>query len=180
MVEFRFRTERLVLREWRDADIRLLDRMNADPEVMRFIGPARSHDQNVKSIRDFQAMQAEFGFTCWAVEFQPSDELIGYCGFHPGAAGTPVEGEVEIAWRFVRDAWGKGFAREAAMECLAWAVTNLPSRSIWSKTVPANKRSWRLMRRIGMQYQSGSDFDHPALAAGDPLRRHVLYRIDPG
>jgi hypothetical protein len=29
-----------------------------------------------------------------------------------------------------------------------------------------------------MRYVEGGDFDHPALAAGDSLRRHVLYRID--
>jgi len=31
------------------------------------------------------------------------------------------------------------------------------------------------MEKIGMSYVS--DFDHPQLAEGHPLRRHVLYRI---
>ena len=44
-------------------------------------------------------------------------------------------------------------------------------------TVPTNLRSRAVMERIGMVYAQGEDFDHPALPAGDPLRRHVLYRI---
>jgi hypothetical protein len=34
------------------------------------------------------------------------------------------------------------------------------------------------MERIGMTRDPADDFDHPRLAEGDPLRRHVLYRID--
>lgn len=64
------------------------------------------------------------------------------------------------------------------MASLDWAFPNLRPETIWSKTVPANKRSWGLMQRIGMKYVEGGDFDHPDLAEGDPLRRHVLYRID--
>ena len=45
-------------------------------------------------------------------------------------------------------------------------------------TVPANTRSWGLMERIGMARVTDGDFDHPNLAPGDPLRRHILYRID--
>jgi hypothetical protein len=32
------------------------------------------------------------------------------------------------------------------------------------------------MQRIGMTRTEADDFDHPALPAGHPLRRHVLYR----
>jgi ribosomal-protein-alanine N-acetyltransferase len=33
------------------------------------------------------------------------------------------------------------------------------------------------MLRLGMTRDPSDDFDHPAIAEGDPLRRHVLYRI---
>jgi hypothetical protein len=32
------------------------------------------------------------------------------------------------------------------------------------------------MRRLGMTHDPADDFDHPRLAAGHRLRRHVLYR----
>ena len=44
-------------------------------------------------------------------------------------------------------------------------------------TVPANARSRRVLERIGMTRDPADDFDHPRLAADDPLRRHLLYRL---
>lgn len=43
-------------------------------------------------------------------------------------------------------------------------------------TVPANVRSWGLMERLGMERMRELDFEHPALAEGDPLRPHIVYR----
>jgi len=47
-----------------------------------------------------------------------------------------------------------------------------------SFTVPANVRSRAVMERLGMTHDPTDDFDHPRLPEGDPLRRHVLYRLD--
>jgi hypothetical protein len=44
-------------------------------------------------------------------------------------------------------------------------------------TTLANTRSWGLMERLGMVRHPDEDFDHPDLAEGDPLRPHILYRI---
>jgi ribosomal-protein-alanine N-acetyltransferase len=44
-------------------------------------------------------------------------------------------------------------------------------------TVPANRRSWQWMERLGMTRDSAEDFDHPRFAEGHPLCRHVLYRL---
>ena len=46
-----------------------------------------------------------------------------------------------------------------------------------SFTATCNKNSMRLMEKIGMTHQPADDFLHPALADGDPLKPHVLYRI---
>jgi len=34
------------------------------------------------------------------------------------------------------------------------------------------------MERLGMTRDPEEDFDHPAVPDGDPLKRHMLYRID--
>ena len=43
--------------------------------------------------------------------------------------------------------------------------------------MPANVRSRAVMERIGMTHDPADDFDHPNIAVGSPLRRHVLYRL---
>ena len=88
-----------------------------------------------------------------------------------------IEGEIEIGWRLTCETWGQGYAREAAAATLAWAWSNLDAPSIAAITVPANRRSWGLMERLGMRRVVDGDFDHPDLAEGDPLRRHLTYRI---
>ena len=84
---------------------------------------------------------------------------------------------VEIGWRLERASWGKGFATEAGRECLRFAFESLVLEEVVSFTVPLNRRSRAVMARLGMSHDAAGDFDHPGLAAGHPLRRHVLYRL---
>ena len=46
--------------------------------------------------------------------------------------------------------------------------------------LPQNLPSRRVMEKLGMRHDPRNDFDHPRLAEGHPLRRHVLYRIKSG
>ena len=108
-------------------------------------------------------------------ELKADGRFIGYCGMLP--PHDPFV-EIEIGWRLAHADWGKGYAREGAEACLDWAWHELDAASVIAVTVPANKRSWGLMVRLGMTRDPGEDFDHPALPEGDPLRRHVLYRIN--
>jgi ribosomal-protein-alanine N-acetyltransferase len=48
---------------------------------------------------------------------------------------------------------------------------------IVSFTARRNDRSIAVMERIGMRRDPADDFDHPRVAAGNPLRPHVLYRV---
>ena len=84
---------------------------------------------------------------------------------------------VEVGWRLARDAWGFGYASEAARAAVAVGFDEVGFDEIVSFTATGNVRSMRVMERIGMTHDPADDFDHPALAEGSPLRRHVLYRI---
>ncbi|WP_080427597.1 GNAT family N-acetyltransferase [Burkholderia ubonensis] len=107
----------------------------------------------------------------------PCNELlIGLCGrHHEKWDGHPLAPCVEIAWRQARAAWGHGYMNEAASCVLADGFQRIGLADIFAWTTDANLRSQRLMQRIGMQRQPMRDFDHPALAGGHPLRRHVVY-----
>lgn len=171
-------TRRLILRGWREADRQPLQAICSDAQVMEFIGPAWSRKDCGHFIGGQQEIQQDHGCSIWAVERKADGALIGCCGIKPGPEGTPVADMPDLGWRLASQAWGQGYAREAAMSTIAWGFENLPDAAIWAKTVPANARSRGLMMRLGMDYVEGGDFDHPALCAGDPLRRHVVYRIN--
>lgn len=106
---------------------------------------------------------------------QADASFIGFCGLKPGKA--PIEHEIEIGWRLARDVWGQGFASEAAQASLDWGWAKLAVPSIAAITVPANRRSWSLMERLGMTRFPDEEFDHPDVPDSSPLKRHILYRI---
>lgn len=169
-------TDRLVLRRWREEDCAPFHRMGQDAEVMRYIGPPTSED-DCRAVMARQNTFAEsFGRCFWAMERRRDGAFMGFCGVKPGPDRTPIAGQPEIGWRLSRDSWGHGYATEAARAVLLeeWRRGTTQVSAI---TVPRNVRSRAVMERLGMIRDEQGDFDHPALAPGDPLRRHVLYRI---
>ena len=76
----------------------------------------------------------------------------------------------------MRQAWGKGYATQAAQLALAYGLATLRLAEIACFTTSANARSRRLMEWLAMRRDAGDDFDHPA-APGHPQQPHVLYRL---
>jgi RimJ/RimL family protein N-acetyltransferase len=83
---------------------------------------------------------------------------------------------VEIGWRLAARFWGKGFASEAAQAALAAGFERIGLSEIVSFTAVTNARSRAVMERLCLR-NTHSDFEHPALPEGHPLRLHCLYRI---
>ena len=176
VVEFRLATERLVLRSWRAEDRTPFGAICADPQVMATLGPVLDRTQSDALIDRVTAMEAAHGHTFWALERAEDAALIGWCGVIRGDAG-PVAGKAEIGWRLARQAWGHGYASEAARAAADWLFANLDDPAAWAITHVGNQRSRAVMARLGMVRHPDLDFDHPKLAADDPLLRHVTYSL---
>lgn len=170
------RTDRLVLRGWRDSDRDGLAAMNADPRVAEHLPGPMTREQSDALFDRVVANFGTRGFDVFAVEISGTGEFAGFVGLTVPrfeAAFTPC---VEIGWRLAPAHWGRGYATEAARASLAFGFETLGLVEIVSFTVPANVRSRRVMERIGMTHDPRDDFDHPLLHEGHALRRHVLYR----
>jgi ribosomal-protein-alanine N-acetyltransferase len=172
-----FCTARLVLRHWRDEDREPWADMGADPEVMEHF-PARLSRADSDAFVDRVGDDLERrGWGLWAVEERESGRFLGFTGLNVPGFEAPFLPAVEIGWRLRRDAWGHGYASEAARGVLAVAFDDLELDGLVSFTATTNVRSQAVMRRIGMTTDPAEDFDHPAIAEGHRLRRHVLYRL---
>jgi ribosomal-protein-alanine N-acetyltransferase len=125
-------------------------------------------------ITQMQAHCHKYGFCQWAVELQGEVGLISAVGLSWVPHKTPFTPAVEMGWRLARPYWGQGYAFEAARAVIDDAFGRI---GLDAYTVPANRRSWGLMERLGMHRNPNEDFDHPACPEGHPLRRHVLYRL---
>jgi RimJ/RimL family protein N-acetyltransferase len=170
-------TDRLVLRGWTDADKAPFATMNADPRVMELFPSVLSADESDALIARTMEAFREVGFGLWAVERRTDRALLGFVGLAAPAwvaAFTPC---VEIGWRLAFDAWGRGYATEAARAVLEFAFERLRLNEVVSLTTVANDRSRAVMERLGMSHDPADDFDHPRIPTGHPQRRHVLYRL---
>lgn len=176
---FRLKTPRLILRDWREDDVDDFHLLCRDPEVMATLGPVMRREETVALIDNLRARARSFGHTFWACERLSDARVIGWAGLIRGNIAQ-TEGELEIGWRLAADCWGQGYAREAAQETLDWARRHRPGEPVIAITARINTRSRALMERLGMTRCEARDFDHPRLAADNPLRPHVLYSIAPG
>ena len=168
-------TSRLWLRRWRAEDLEPFAALNADPEVMEHFPSKLSREDTAAAIGRVEKHFQDRGYGFWAVEVPDVARLIGFIGLAVPFFETSFTPCVEIGWRLARPWWGQGFATEGARAALAYGFERLELPEIVSFTVPANKRSRRVMEKLGMRYSE--DFEHPGIEAGHPQRRHVLYRL---
>ena len=170
-------TERLWLRPWRASDRAPFAAMNADPEVMRYFPATLTRAESDAFVDQVEAELEQRGWGWWALEERSTQTFIGFSGLLLIKFEEHFTPAIEIGWRLARQAWGHGYATEAARAVAAFAFETLELDELVSFTTVANERSQAVMRRLGMIRDPAGDFDHPRLPAESPLRRHVLYRL---
>lgn len=163
------RTERLLLRPWREDDREPFAKLNASASVMRYFPRPFTREESDAQVDRFTAHLEEHGYGLWAVEVHGS--FAGFTGLS-WTEGLPFSPALEIGWRFAERFWGHGYATEAARAALEVGLREVGD--VVSFTALLNEPSWRVMERLGMHRDS--EFDHPRVPADSPLCRHVLYR----
>lgn len=169
-------TSRLILREWQEADIPHLARMNCDDKVMEYFLKTLSYEETIALYNQIQEEFKRYGFGAYAVEERKTGTFVGFVGLHNVTFEVDFAPAVEILWRLLPEFWGKGYATEAAIACLNYAKEELKLNEVVSFTSLLNKRSEQVMQKIGMTRIK--EFNHPLVEPNHPLYRHVLYGID--
>ena len=173
--ERRLETDRLILRRWRDEDLDGLAAMNADPEVMRFIGDGRVQDRAgaAEMLARLRRTFDEHGFGRWAVERRADGAFAGFCGVGFVSWAPELADEPEIGWRLPRALWGAGYATEAAIASRDDFFRTTDRDHLISLSNPLNVASERIMAKLGMRRVD--DVRHPRVG---PIHRHRLDRAD--
>jgi RimJ/RimL family protein N-acetyltransferase len=143
------RTERLLLRQWREEDAEPLAAIHAQPQYLEYMLPL-DLGQTRTQIRQFSTQWREEGFSLWAVEDLESGSLVGRIGLMRHHDWPLEPDPVEVGWALHPDWWGRGLATEggrAAMEC--WRK-HLDDPQLISITRPENHRSRAVMERLGL------------------------------
>jgi RimJ/RimL family protein N-acetyltransferase len=147
-------TERLVLRRWRDEDRAPFAAINADADVMRWIGSGRVLGRGLSDelVDRFEREWDQRGHGLWAVAWRddPSGLLLGFCGLTAPMFLPAVLPAAEVGWRLARTAWGRGVATEAAHAALAFGFEQAGLAEIIAVVAPENARSLRVAEKLGM------------------------------
>ena len=170
-------SDRICLRQWRDADREAFATMNADARVMEFFRSPLSHVESDAMVDGIERHFHQHGFGLWAIEVPGVASFIGFAGLSVQRFRAHFTPCVEIGWRLAFEHWGRGYATEAARLALGYGFVTVALREIVSYTSATNHRSRAVMERLGMHRDPADDFDYPALPEGHPLRLHVLYRL---
>jgi ribosomal-protein-alanine N-acetyltransferase len=141
-------TDRLLIRPFvAEADSDPTLAVYGDPEVMRYIpGGALSAAAVRATLEQHAQAHQERGFSSWALIERASGRLIGDVGF---GIFRPT-GDIELGYTLARDAWGRGYATEAASACLAAGLEHLAVSRIIAVVDLDNETSQRVAERIGM------------------------------
>lgn len=172
-----YRTHRLLLRPWTLEDREAFAQLNADPVVMEHFPSVLDRDASDALADRIEAHFADHGFGPWAIEVAGGASFVGYAGLARVGFEAHFTPAVELLWRLGRSAWGHGYATETALEACRVAFEELGVSELVAFTVPGNVRSRAVMERVRMTHDAADDFEHPRLAEGHPMRRHVLYRL---
>jgi RimJ/RimL family protein N-acetyltransferase len=173
-------TARLRLRTWDLADRAEFTRLLNTPAVMRWLGGVQSETEADAAYSRIDTYQRELGHTFWIVERKADGALLGFCGLKrinaPGAG--PITGEFEVGWRLREDAWGRGYAREAAIASLDLAFERFNAPQVIALTVPGNDASQGLMKRLGMLRRADMDYIDTRFAHPGDINPTIVYLID--
>lgn len=150
-------TPRLRLRCWREADRDTFAAMHAHPEVMLDYGGTLSRAESDAKFDRYAAAFGRYGFCRWAIENRRG-EFLGYAGIVPSGSAHPIGNHIDIGWRLVRSAWGRGYATEAARAALRDAFVRVGATEVLSYTAADNLRSRAVMGRLGLQRDPARDF----------------------
>lgn len=141
-------TERLILRTLEVSDLDALMDIWGSDEVMKYCGGAGTREQELRSLQYYINMQKERGFSPYLVLHKDTLEVLGVCGFNP----PHEEYDAELMYHFAKPHWGKGYAKEAAKGCLAFAKDTLGLRRICAFVDPKNTASKSILEKNGFRF----------------------------
>jgi RimJ/RimL family protein N-acetyltransferase len=166
-----FETARLWLRPRRLADLDACLAMDRDPEVTRHIaGPWADPVEHRRFVEHRIVCDYPAGLGYWSI-FEKADpaRFIGWILLIPDYSDGGRD--VEIGWRLVRAAWGRGIASEAAACVVAHAFGTVGLPRIIADIAAENDGSLQVARKLGMRRVE-------VVQDGRPYIRHRLERED--
>jgi len=146
------KTRRLTLKAQSLHDFDRFFAMSKDPEVMRYIGDGNifywSRETALIKFKEQLAAAKNHSPGVMAVYRQSDASYLGWCA----VSHSRFLGHMELGYRFSRDAWGCGYATEAAWALLTETYRSTDLDTILACAHPDNAASIRVLAKLGFRY----------------------------
>ncbi|MBS1509747.1 MAG: GNAT family N-acetyltransferase [Bacteroidetes bacterium] len=145
-----FHTPRLYLRRFTLADAPLVQQLNSDPAVLRYLHepPLETVEHAEEILRTIILPQYENKLGRWAIHISNTHEFIGWCGLKY----RPELDEIDLGYRLKPSAWGNGYAFEAAQHTIQYGLKELQLTCITGRAHVENTASLNILEKLGMQF----------------------------
>ena len=143
-------TKHLRLRRWESHDVGPFAALCNDPEVVRFFNGWKSVIDCAAEIERQEICFDTYKYGIWAVELKATGEFIGAAGIEPTM--MPPKGmTARLTWKLRPEFWGMNYGYEAVAKVIDYAFSELKVSRVFALVVPANTRSLRLVKRLGLK-----------------------------
>jgi RimJ/RimL family protein N-acetyltransferase len=162
-----FETDRLILRTFTELDAPLIYDLNTDPDVTRYThDPVKNLDHASEIlIKTIIPQYILYNHGRWAVHIRSTLEFLGWCGLKY----RPELNEIDLGYRFKKQAWGKGYATEAAYASIKYGFEKLGLTRIIGRAEIDNIGSWKVLERCSMTYIGDEEVD------GYPVKTYEIF-----
>lgn len=126
--------------------------MDLDLEVQRFVfvhGPPDQVAHRAELSEKIARGWPQPDGALWAVEERETPGFLGWCAVFPLQSSDLIE----LGYRYAQPAWGRGIATEAGQAVLGHAFGALGIDPLVGVTHPSNRRSRRVLEKLGFRYQ---------------------------
>ena len=140
-------------------------RICADAQVMRYMLPPRpvTHAEAAFDVQNLRGHWLQHGFGHWAVEDKESGRFIGRTGIKRHSDWDLDPENTEVGWLYDRAVWGRGYATEAALDVVRYALKEIGRPEVISIAHPDNAASRRVMEKAGLTYAGARRWEQRAL-----------------
>lgn len=137
----------LLLRPWTEADLDLFHGIWGDPEVIFWATRWDREESRAMLARVLARCAGQPRPVAWhAAILRATGAVVGNVCLQPAPWAAT---ELELGWHLRRDAWGHGYATEAAQTLIAAAFQRLAPTRLVCAILPSNERSQRVAARLG-------------------------------
>lgn len=144
-------TDRLIIREYSEADIEDLFAIMSDPITMSFWPSPFTFDHVTDWVKRNIQNYHDLGFGRWAIILKETNQLIGDCGL----MRTHIDGKLENDLGYIIDHkfWNRGYALEAVRACKNYAFAHLKLKRLCANMPIDHARSANVAIKIGMSQE---------------------------